>query len=172
MSLASLVIECGKPYPPGTYVDLHFQSACKATFPVVGADKVTLPSEPTFANAETWLTAKILIDTGSIQWAAVGEVGGQGIQSSFNFFVPGDDAEQLAFAVCVVENSGNLTMGLVRRTDKNRIIGTDKLPAYVETLDGNSQAKLGEGKVGTAYKVTYPGPPLEFAGEFTITSGP
>lgn len=165
--LIDMVLECGKSYVPGTETDLYYQSSCKANYPDVGEDMVTLPSAPTFDQAN-WLRTKILIDSGGVDWNVIGEVGGQGIQSSLKFFVIGDDAEQLSFAARLVANSGNLTMGLRRRTGKNRVVGTNKLPAYVEELTGTSQIKLGEGKVGTAYKVTYPGPPLEFDGDFVI----
>lgn len=167
--LANMVIACDASFPPGTEVDLHYQSACKATVADVGADKVTLPSEPTF-DPPGWFKTRILINTGGVQFGIIGEVGGQAMQSSFVFFIIGDEAEQVSFAACLTANSGNLIMGLKRRTGTNRVIGTDKIPAYIEELTGNSQIKVGEGRVGTAYKVTYDGPPLFFDGDFTLSA--
>jgi hypothetical protein len=149
--------QCGSQAQAGTEVDLYYTCSCElAGWPATKADNggtadgdTKILDEPfDFTGAATgtgyWRKATIVIDTGSIDDALEGEVGGQGFKSSIPFRIKGTDAEQLEFADNLVAYSGCLVAMLRDRKSNLRVLGTKSIPASVESVAGTTGKKNGE----------------------------
>lgn len=158
---------CGKPNIPGTKTKLRITCSCDlpdgmpltrkevvlaaAGTPAQGDSKIY--DEPfNFANAPAgegyWREYDILVDTGSLNAALEGEVGGQGFMSQIPFFVIGMDAAQLEFADEVVAHSSCMIVSIESRDGTAYVIGRHDNPVIVESADLSLGQKNGDRKGG------------------------
>jgi len=168
--LENLVKECGQKLPPGTEVDIYYTCICELNgYPqtakqlAVGdplpGDSVRLAEPFDFTTAESgegyWRKARILINTGGVKWDKEGDLGGEGFMSAFRFFIIGSEAEQIEFSVNLLKASGCIAMMIKQReATEMTVIGTDKIPAYVESIAGDGGEKNGDLN-GAAYSIKF-----------------
>lgn len=160
-NIKSLTGECGTQTPPGTTAKLYYTCSCELNgFPGVLAttdpgDSVKLDGPFDFSTAPVgegyWREVDILIDTGGISQAVEGESGGKGLAGGMRFFVVGSDAAQLEFQENMVKADGCIVGMMKQRghTDYT-VMGSDEVPALVESADLDGGEKLGD-RNGTAY---------------------
>jgi hypothetical protein len=157
--LRSLAASCGTMYPPGLKTRLSYilrddiQSYPRTKEEMGGTDQgdsMTFGEEFTLKSGKSWKTIDILVNTGGVSDILEGEVGGQGFVSRLNFFVLGDGAAEREFAQCFFENTGCLIFQVGTKSGHTLVLGELDNALFVEVLEGNTGAQVGD-RVGFNY---------------------
>lgn len=155
-TLRNLAHTCGEALPPGTKSKLYLIPKAEITaFPDVvgttsaGDSKYTSENFTLVATVDLGFFRSIDIwtDTGVIRNTLEGEIGGQGYRQRVDFFVIGNDKEQLEFADTMLCQSGCLIAIIIDKVGNYHIIGNLEDPVYLEAAEGGS----GGDRVGFQY---------------------
>lgn len=159
--LRNLAKQCGTLLPPGIKVRIQYAATENITYyPQTKAqlggtelgDARILAEEFQFAEGEDWKQVDILIDSGVVKYLLEGEVGGQGWQSNFNFYIVGMEPASMEFADDIVTYSGCMIFRVCDKVGHDRIIGSLQIPVLIQSIEASTGERNGE-RNGSAYLV-------------------
>lgn len=145
MKIHDLTGECCPQNIPGYESTLYLVSACDiVTFPTRPAYdpadpglSVTLSGDIELAANTKFVTIPIIIDSGSTNSIANGNIGSKGFRNEANFEIQGNNAERLSWSEQVL--NGCFVAIMTDKMGRMRVIGSKLSPARFETIEhGNS----------------------------------
>jgi len=121
----------------------------------------TLTGDITFpaSSGKGFFKIGIMSDTGEVKHEGVGNKGNKKFKNTFEFYIPGTEANNLGFARQYVNTP--MIFVVREKSGRLRLLGNKLIPAYMETIAGTTGKKV-EDDTGTNYIIeqtaAYPAP--------------
>lgn len=138
------------------------------TWPTIATDKISYTGNFICKTGKNFVTIYHTLGTGKIDETTVGERDGKSIENLIEFFFPGGKKEVAAFKR-KAQNTPAVVIG--KDSDGNyRVIGTEDLPAYLESASGTTGAASADRRGSTfQWKAESVAPPMFYEGTIPLT---
>jgi len=138
--------------------------------PATPADHVTYDTPFIMKTGKKFAKLNTILGNAEVKWSLVGARGGKTFRNTLDVFMPENSAEKLG-ALSYMKNDKLVLIGR-DRTKKLRVVGTELLPAMLDTLDGTTGKKAEDdpGAGNTLLFVTEDDyPPIIYTDEIPLT---